>query len=162
MCYTSAMLRKLLWCAFVLLASLHAQAVALEQTGFCAAGVSALPQTSPKPTGWAACATPLSAANQTWLIAGNEYVLVNKIVTPVSFAGPATLLKTLTFATLWGYGALGGATTTQSTSLALTGGGFLRGAFTSKSPLSWLLGAVVVKTAAGSQTVLHAGIGAQW
>lgn len=132
-------------------------------TGFYAAGIAALPQTSPKPSGWAIAATQISKANSTWLIAGNDYVLLKGAVTPVSFVGTAIEVKALTFGTLMGYAGAGGATLPGSTTGAFEGGGALVGKFSAKSSLSWLAGVVEIKAnGGGSQTVVHVGIGASW
>jgi hypothetical protein len=149
--------------------------------GFYAAGVAALPQSRPEPTAWAAGMIPVSAANGLSLIVGQDYTLnAQRQIVPVSFAGPATLVKQLTFGQLWGYIAGGGGTAPTTTalasgalassttaSLALTGGGFIRGTIKS-GKWWWIFGAAEVSgipAANGqktSQTVVHLGIGGSW
>lgn len=147
--------------ALLLLSALALRAQVPPQHGFCAAFIAALPQSRPEPTGGYVCATPVSNANEVWMLAGNTYVLVQHQLEPVSVAGPATLLRQFTFGSLYGYGALGGSTSTTATKLAIQGGAVLRGQF-GHSAWSWLAGLAQIKAASGVTTQLHIGIGATW
>ncbi len=90
---------------------------------FCVAGAAMLPQTSPKTTGFEACAAVLSSANQIWSITGNQLNMTpQKKIQAVAFSGIATVCHVFSFATLYCFGAPAGATTGTNASLAVTGG----------------------------------------
>ena len=91
---------------------------------FYAAGVSALPQSSPKPAGWTAVAVPTNATQSIWSISGLDYSVTSahkiQSVAWSAVATPATTkLGSFKFFVLAG---AGGATTATNAGYAITGG----------------------------------------
>ena len=128
---------------------------------FYAAGASALPQSSPKPSGWTAIAILASSANKLYSISGTDWTVNDKkLAQNATWTGIATPAKTMSFGTLYALGAAGGATTGMNTGAALTGGVIL---FVPIKAGKWgalVAGYTVVKsTIGGTQDVLKLGWG---
>jgi len=101
-------------------------ATALHAQSFYAAGASALPQSSPKPSGWTAVAILASSANNLYSISGTDWTLNDKkLAQAATWTGIATPVKSLTFGTLYALAAAGGATTGANAGAAITGGAIL-------------------------------------
>ena len=91
---------------------------------FYALGVSALPQSSPKPTGWGALAIQASSKYQVYSISGVDFAVVGKPLTVQTSAwtGIATPLRTFGPLTFYALGAGGAATVGTASGRSLTGG----------------------------------------
>lgn len=128
-------------------------------TTFYAAGVSALPQTKPEPTGWAVIATEINTKNQIYSFSETDYTLSNGKLVSSARTGLATPLRSFGAFTLYGLGDAGVATTGTSTGSAFAGGGFVLIPI-KKSGWDLLVGARVLKTmVGGSQAYMEVGIG---
>jgi hypothetical protein len=136
-------------------------ALSAHAQSFYAAGASALPQSSPKPSGWTAVAILASSANKLYSISGTDWTLNDKkLAQAATWTGIATPAKVMSFGTLYALGAAGGATTGQNTGAAITGGAIL---FVPIKAGKWgalVAGYTIVKsTIGGTQDVLKLGWG---
>jgi hypothetical protein len=131
------------------------------QSSFYAAGASALPQTSPKPSGWTAIAVLASAQNKLYSISGTDWTINNKkLAQAATWTGIATPTKVMSFGTLYLLGAAGGATTGTNTGAALTGGAILYMPLNGGKLGAIVAGYSIVKsTIGGSQSELKLGWG---
>ena len=129
---------------------------------FYAIGMSLLPQSSPKPCGWAAVVTPLSTNQKIYSISETDFTFVRAASALVSYnvqtsvrTGVAVWLRSFGQANLYALGDGGMATTGVLSSGAASGGGFVT------LPIRGILaviGARVLKTIAGTQTFGEIGI----
>lgn len=135
------------------------------QTGsFYAAGVSLLPQTSPKPTGWAAAIITANATQRLYSISEIDFTVVGDIlhgrpaaVQTSARTGAAVWLRSFGQVDLYTLGDLGAATTGANSS----GAGAIGAIVTFPTRSSTIHGAVgvrVLKTAIASQTLVEIGI----
>ena len=131
-----------------------------QASSFCVAGGSFLPQSSPKPTGFEACAALLSANNQIWSITGNQLNITSqRKIQAVAFSGFATVCHSFAFMEVFCFGAPGGATTGTGASLALTGG-FIAAVPVRKGKLGYFMpGYTGTKTNAGTSGTVIIGWG---
>ena len=131
-----------------------------QASSFCVAGATFLPQSSPKPTGFEACAALLSANNQIWSITGNQLnITTQHKIQAVAFSGFATICHSFPFAEVFCFGAPGGATTGSGASLALTGG-FIAAIPVKKGKLGYFMpGYSAVKSNAGTSATILIGWG---
>ena len=133
---------------------------------FYAVGMSFLPQSSPKPSGWAAVVTPISSAQKIYSISETDFTFVRTVSASVlpGFSvqtsvrtGFAVWLRAFGSANLYALGDGGMATTGAVSSAAASGGGFVT--FPVRGILA-VIGARVLKTVAGTQT--YGEIGVAW
>lgn len=134
---------------------------ALHAQSFYAAGASALPQTSPKPSGWIAVAVLASSANKLYSISGTDWTINNKkLAQAATWTGIATPVKTMSFGTLYALGAAGGATTGMNAGAAITGGAILYIPIKGGKLGALVAGYTIVKsTIGGAQDELKLGWG---
>jgi hypothetical protein len=136
------------------------------QGSFYALGMSGLPQSSPKPTGWGALAIQASAKYQVWSISGIDFSLVGKplAVQTSAWTGIATPLRTFGPFTFYALGAGGAATVGTASGRSLTGGMI---AYAAWAPGHWyshapnIFGyAIENSTVGGTQNLIKLGYGA--
>lgn len=128
-------------------------------TTFVAGGVSLLPQTSPKPTGWAVVATTISASQQIYSFSETDYAVVGGKVATSARTGLATFLRKWGTVSIYGLADAGIATTGSATGIAYAGGGFARIPF---NTTGWdvIIGVRELHTTVGrNTTVIEVGVG---
>jgi hypothetical protein len=137
-----------------------AMCVPLRGQSFYGCGISALPQSSPKPTGWCAYGAEANVANKIWSISEMDFVPTSAhpqtIQTSVQ-TGAATPLRTFGRVTLYGMGTAGAATTGTSAGSAFSGGGL----FTIPIRSKWLavFAIRILKTTTNQSTLIQLGVG---
>lgn len=131
------------------------------QGTFYAAGISALPQTRPQPTGWFVSSVTAmgKVPNQTFLIVGEDYVYANRQIQAVGFAGTSFACYSLPFAQVYCFLGLGGASTpsTNSASIAITGGGYAPIPLNKKKTLDLIPGFALYQSSKGTARAVHLG-----
>ncbi len=140
---------------FLMALAAHAQSLANTKT-FWGVGVSALAESSPKPTGWAAIAVPINTKYAIYSISETDYSTAGlhpiKVQTSVR-TGFATLVKQLGPVAIYGLANAGTATTGANTGGAFAGGGVALVPL-SKSKTTLILGIRIIKTSIGGTTQL--------
>jgi hypothetical protein len=144
---------------FLLAASL------VSAQSFYAVGVSALPQSSPKPSGWACLAVLANTKAQLWSFSEMDYTAI-RAPGPTGFtvqssilSGLATPLRTFGPVTMYALGAGGAATTGSTSSGAVTGGTIFY--IPLKNGNALVLGYEALKGVAGTQQIIKIGFGKQ-
>ena len=94
----------------------------INAPNFYGMGVSLLPQSSPKPTGWAVLAIEANAKQSIWSFSELDFNLVKNQVQTAALTGIGTPLRTIGNVTIFAIGA-GGASTVGSTSGGAISGG---------------------------------------
>lgn len=94
----------------------------INAPNFYGMGVSLLPQSSPKPTGWAVLAVEANAKQSIWSFSELDFNLVKNQVQTAALTGIGTPLRTIGNVTIFAIGA-GGASTVGSTSGGAISGG---------------------------------------
>ena len=145
--------------------SLLLLAVSCFGQSFYGAGLSLYPQSSPKPTGWAAAMVTMSAPQRVYSISEIDFTAVGNILRgqPVSIqtsarTGAAVWLRAFGRVNLFGLANAGVATTGTNSSGAFAGGGMVT------FPTRWkaLYGTIGVRilssATGGTQTLIETGI----
>lgn len=127
---------------------------------FYAAGISLLPQSSPKPTGWAAAIVTVNANQKVYSISEVDFTVVKNgalyNVQTAARTGIATWLRAFGPVNLYGLADAGAATSGTTSSGAFAGGGML--VFPINKQIGGTVGARVLKTNLGSQVIAEMGI----
>ncbi|HLG97123.1 MAG TPA: hypothetical protein VKX49_12495 [Bryobacteraceae bacterium] len=143
-----------------LLALLLFSIPAAAQT-FYGAGITLLPQSSPKPSAWFVAATNISKTQDVWSFSETDAVLVNKRIVTSARTGIATGLRSFGPWKLFALANAGVATNGGATSGAYAGGGVLTGPFPHSSRLKTILGTRIIRSGVGGTTVTY-NIGFGW
>lgn len=126
---------------------------------FFGAGFSSLPQSSPKPSGWAAVSILANKAAQVFSFSEMDFTPAGKRVQTSVRTGMATPLRSIGNVQIYGLADAGTATVGTSSGSAFSGGGI---ALVPVGPKGWqmVFGVRVLKTAVGgSQSVIEFGFG---
>ena len=143
--------------------SLLLLAVSCFGQSFYGAGLSLYPQTSPKPTGWAAAMVTMSAPQRVYSISEIDFTATRTAsgvysVQTSARTGAAVFMRAFGKLNLYGLGDAGAATTGTNSGGALAGGGI------ATWPTRWkgvygAAGVRVLKTSiGGTQTLVEIGI----
>ncbi len=128
---------------------------------FYAAGVSALPQSSPKPTGWSAVC--VKASNSVWSISGLDYSIADRKIQQVAWSAIATEARTAGSILIFVLAGGGASTTGTASGYAVTGGtlGYVPIGKTGKFG-AFVLGWTVQRTNVGTQNFAKFGWGKEF
>jgi hypothetical protein len=134
-------------------------ACTVHAQSFYGAGMSALPQSSPKPSGWAVLAKSLDSKAQVYSFTETDYTYTPKEIQSSVRTGLATPLRTIGKVVIYGVGDAGVATTGSASGSAFAGGAVALIPLP-KNSMMLVVGYRALKTALGdTQQLIEIGLG---